>query len=317
MLESIRGQVYHIMEEGRPLSPWGYAFDLALILLIALNVAATMAETVEPIYARYGYYFDLFEAVSIGLFTLEYLARVWVSVDDPDVADNVSPFRARLRYLFSPLALIDMVAIAPYYLSLFVALDLRVLRVLRLLRLFKLTRYWTALNLMSRVIRDEAQIIGAALFLLLVIVVLASGAMYLAEHRAQPEAFGSVPETMWWTVTTLTTVGYGDVVPTTPLGKLLGGFISLIGIGMVAFPSGILAAGFAEQIRRGRREYRERVDAALAKGAIDEQAAEELEDTREELGLSEAAVSDIELAELKKARTVHRCPHCGETLPVP
>lgn len=312
MLKALRGRVYHIMEEGRPVSPWGYVFDIVLILLISLNVAAAIAETVNPLYQMYGPYFDSFEAFSIAFFTVEYFARIWVSVD---AEDGVSAARIRIRYLFSPLALVDFIAIAPFYLSLLFALDLRVLRILRLLRLFKLSRYWSALNLMTRVLRSEAEVIGAALFLLLMIMVLASGAMCLVEHRAQPTAFGNIPAAMWWTITTLTTVGYGDIVPVTPLGKMLGGLISLTGIGMVAFPSGILASGFAEQIRRGRREYREHVDAALAKGAIDEAVTDALSDLRTELGLSEAATSDIEPSEEEKMRPRRSCPHCGEELP--
>lgn len=315
MLETFRGRVYHIMEEGRPVSPWGYVFDIVLILLIALNVAAAIAETIHPLYLAYRLYFDSFEAFSIAFFTIEYFARIWVCVDSAEVKAGESRTRTRIRYLFSPLALIDFIAIAPFYLSLFFALDLRALRILRLLRLFKLSRYWSALNLLARVLRGEAEVIGAALFLLLVIMVLASGAMYLVEHRAQPEAFGSVPAAMWWTITTLTTVGYGDVVPITTLGKVFGGIISLTGIGMVAFPSGILAAGFAEQIRRGRREYREQVNAALARGVIDQAVTDALLDLRTELGLSEAATSDIEISEVEKTIERHRCPHCGEDLP--
>ena len=242
------------------------------------------------------------------------LARIWVCVDDPE-AQNRAPLRTRLRYMVSPLALIDLIAIAPAYLAFLFAVDLRWLRLFRLLRLFKLTRYWSALNLLYRVMRDEAQIIGAAMFLLCIIMVLASGGMFVVEHRAQPEVFSSVPAAMWWTVSTLTTVGYGDVVPVTGWGKLLGGFISLIGIGMVAFPAGILAAGFAEQIRRSRRLYRERVDEAMAAGHDSGDTAVALEEARTELGLSEDIASDIVRAEAAKKEDPARCPHCGAVLP--
>jgi voltage-gated potassium channel len=219
--------------------------------------------------------------------------------------------RARLRYVVSPLALIDLFAIAPAYFALFIAVDLRWLRLFRLLRLFKLTRYWSALNLMYRVMRDEAQVIGAALFLLCVVMVLASGGIYAFEHRAQPEEFGSVPAAMWWTVSTLTTVGYGDVVPVTGWGKVFGGLISLIGIGMVAFPAGILAAGFANQIRRSRQLYRERLGEAMAEGPVTEETVAELEEARTELGLSEDSASDIVRAEVARKEDRAYCPHCG------
>lgn len=310
----MRTRLYRILEDGYPEIVAGRYVDLFLIVLISLNVIAAIIETVAPIRSRYGAQFDLFEAVSIVIFTVEYLARIWVCVEHPDQQGR-TPLRARLRYMVSPLALVDLIAILPAYLALFVAVDLRWLRLFRLLRLFKLTRYWSALNLLYRVMRDEAQIIGAAIFLLCVIMVLASGGMYVVEHRAQPEAFGNVPAAMWWTISTLTTVGYGDVVPVTPLGKILGGFISLIGIGMVAFPAGILAAGFAEQIRRSRRLYREKVDAAMSDGPVTGEEAAELEEIRTELGLSENIASDIVESETARQDDRSRCPHCGAILP--
>ena len=310
----MRTHLYRILEGAHPVSSLGRAMDVFLIALISLNVVAAVVETVGPVYAQYEHLFDWFEVVSTTIFSVEYLARIWVCVDDPDL-QSPAPLRARLRYMASPLALIDLIAIAPAFLGLLFTVDLRWLRLFRLLRLFKLTRYWSALNLLYRVMRDEAQIIGAALFLLCIIMVLASGGMYVVEHRAQPEDFGSVPAAMWWTIATLTTVGYGDVVPVTGWGKVLGGFISLIGIGMVAFPAGILAAGFAEQIRRSRRLYRERVDEAMAEGPVTGEAAAELEEARTELGLSENIASDIVRSTAARQDDRARCPHCGELLP--
>ena len=310
----MRMRLFRILENAQPPTPLGRAVDVFLIALISLNVVAAIVETVDGVYAQFEIYFGIFESVSIVVFTVEYLARIWVCVDDPE-AQNRAPLRTRLRYMVSPLALIDLIAIAPAYLAFLFAVDLRWLRLFRLLRLFKLTRYWSALNLLYRVLRDEAQIIGAALFLLCIIMVLASGGMFVVEHRAQPEVFSSVPAAMWWTVSTLTTVGYGDVVPVTTLGKILGGFISLIGIGMVAFPAGILAAGFAEQIRRSRRLYRERVDEAMAEGRVSEDTAAALEEARTELGLSEDIASDIVRSEAAKKEDPERCPHCGAVLP--
>ena len=309
----MRTRLYRILEGEHATIPLARAVDVFLIVLISLNVVAAIVETVAEIRAEFGALLHTFELVSIAIFTIEYLARIWVSVDDPE-RDGATPFKARLRYMVSPLALIDLIAILPAYLGFLSAVDLRWLRLFRLLRLFKLTRYWSALNLLYRVMRDEAQIIGEAIFLLCVIMVLASGGMYVVEHRAQPEAFGNVPAAMWWTISTLTTVGYGDVVPITPLGKILGGFISLIGIGMVAFPAGILAAGFAEQIRRSRRLYRERVDEALADGPVTGAQAAELEEARTELGLSEGIAADTVQSEAARSQDRTRCPHCGGDL---
>lgn len=314
MSHTVRARLYRILEGDHPSKTVGRTVDILLILLISTNVIAAILDTVDVIYDRFGTYLDGFDVFSISVFSIEYLARVWVSVEDPDAQGKTS-LKARFRYMLTPLALIDLIAIVPAFLGLLFSADLRWLRLFRLLRLFKLTRYWSGLNLMYRVIRDEAQVIGAALFILCVIMVLASGGIYLFEHRAQPDDFGSVPAAMWWTVATLTTVGYGDVVPITTMGKFFGGLISLIGIGMVAFPAGILSAGFAEQIRRSRNIYREHVDEAITEGLETGDTAAELEEVRTELGLSQGVASDIVRAQVSGKGEGRYCPHCGGPLP--
>jgi len=181
MSEAARTRFYRVLEGGHPRTPFGWAVDVLLIALISTNVLAAILETVGTIHARFGFYFLWFEIVSVAVFSVEYAARVWVSIEDSDLRE-LGPVRARLRYMMTPLALIDLVAIAPVYLGMIFSLDLRWLRLLRLLRLFKLTRYWSALNLLYRVMRDEAQVIGAALFLLCVVMILAAGGIYIFEH---------------------------------------------------------------------------------------------------------------------------------------
>lgn len=242
----MRNALYRILEGRDPRTPAMRAAEICLIALIVLNVLAAVVETVDSIHERFASLFRWFEAASIAAFTIEYAARVWTAAEDPARAGQRHP---RLRYLASPLALIDLVAILPAYVGLLFVVDLRWLRLCRLFRLLKLARHWPALGLLYRVIRTESRIIGAALSVFCVIFVLASGVVYVVEHEAQPEAFGSIPAAMWWSIATLTTVGYGDVVPVTAWGKAVGGVVSLIGIGIVAFPAGILAAGFIEQIR--------------------------------------------------------------------
>ena len=303
----MRALFYRILEGGDQPTPVMRITEILLITLISLNVIAAIAETVTPVQAEMATFLAWFEAVSIAIFLIEYMGRVWVCVEDPDLKGR-PPGRARLRYMVSPLALIDLVAIAPAFLSLFIAVDLRWLRLFRLLRLFKLTRYWSALNLLYRVVRNEAEIIGAAVFLLCLVLVLASGCMYVVERDAQPEAFGSIPAAMWWTVATLTTVGYGDVVPVTIWGKVLGALIALVGIGIAAFPAGILAAGFIEQIRVNRRGGNDAgADRAAAGGT----------GTPHGTASGESRAVPVANAAGRKAGHadgIPRCPHCGKPL---
>ena len=303
----MRTYFYRILEGGDQPTPVMRITEILLITLISLNVIAAIAETVAPVQVELATFLAWFEAISIAIFLVEYLARIWVCVEAPDLRGR-RPARARLRYVVSPLALIDLIAIAPAFLSLFIAVDLRWLRLFRLLRLFKLTRYWSALNLLYRVVRNEAEIIGAAVFLLCLVLVLASGCMYVVERDAQPDAFGSIPAAMWWTVATLTTVGYGEVVPVTVWGKVLGALISLVGIGIAAFPAGILAAGFIEQIRINRRGGSE--------ASADRAAASSTGTPRETVGGDSRAVPAAGAADMeaKRAEGIPRCPHCGAPL---
>ena len=175
--------------------------DLALMALIIVNVIAVVLESDSGLADRYGGFFFWFEASSVAVFTLEYAARLWIAPMRVD--DEGNPlFRSRWHYVVSPLALIDLVAILPFYLGLFMNIDLRVLRAFRLLRIFKLTRYSSAMDLLLSVIRRELPTFLSATFLMLVAVLLAASGIYLVEHKAQPEFFGSIPKSIWWAVVT-------------------------------------------------------------------------------------------------------------------
>ena len=292
----MRARIHQLLEGEQSDAAFKRALDRFLIALICLNVAAAILETVDSIYLRFGPFLDWFDIGSITVFTVEYVARVWVCVEDPGGVHR-KPLRARLRYMLSPIAMADLIAIAPAFLGPLVMADLRWMRVFRLLRLFKLTRYWSGLRVLVRVAREEAQVIGAAAFVLCIVMMLASGGMHIVEHRAQPEAFGSIPAAMWWTVATLTTVGYGDVVPVTDMGKVLAGLVSLVGIAMVAMPAGILAAGFAAHARRNAG-VRKEIDV----GERPDSAAEDALNP----GLREGDSPEF---------AGGRCPHCGAPLP--
>lgn len=248
----LKAVLFHLLE-GDGLRDWrNVVFDWAMILLIGANVAAFAAETVPALDQRYHAAFAVFDGVSIAIFTLEYLARLWVCTEHLPPR-RYTPWRARAMFATRPFMVIDLLVILPYYLSMLLALDLRVLRVLRLLRFLKLARFSPAIELLLRVIYVERRALFGTLVLLAGLVILAATLMYVVERQVQPDHFGSVPDSMWWAIVTLATVGYGDVVPVTSLGKLIAGVVMVFGLAMFALPISILATGFVAESHR--REF--------------------------------------------------------------
>ncbi|MEZ5932592.1 MAG: ion transporter [Alphaproteobacteria bacterium] len=288
--------------------------DSFLITLIVMNVIAVILESVPSIEARFGAWFLWFDHLSVALFTIEYGVRIWSSIER-SAEDRAHPIRARLRNMLRPLALADLVAILPFYLGTLVNVDLRMLRALRLLRVLKLSRYSTSIRLLVDALEKEARAIAAAVFVLSLLVLVAASLAYIAEQRAQPEAFGTIPDALWWAVITMTTVGYGDVVPVTPFGRLVGGGIAVIGIGMVALPAGLLAAAFSEQIHLRDQRFEAEVEHRLVDGRLSKEDRVRLEELRKRLGLRASEARLIMLNVLREARLAPpTCPHCGEPL---
>lgn len=245
---SARRRTYRILTVTVDGNSRGRAFDQFLLALILLNVAAVVAESVEPFGTRYQSAFRLFEIFSVIIFSCEYVLRVWACVEDPRYSH---PVKGRLRYALSPLALIDLLAILPFYLT-FITTDLRILRVLRvfrLLRMVKIARYSQTLQIFGRVLVATRVQLLLTLMLMSVLLLLSSSLMYAVEQQAQPEAFSSIPAAMWWAIATLTTVGYGDIYPVTAWGKIFGSLVAVFGIGMFALPTGVLGAAFLQELR--------------------------------------------------------------------
>ena len=251
-IRSLRARTADILEISRQDDPVGVWVDRLLSALIVANLIALVLETVEPIRALAPGAFARFELLSVIVFSAEYVLRVWSCIELPGYE---RPLRGRLRYALSPMALADLLAIAPFYAPA-LGIDLRsvrAVRLLRLLRLAKLGRYSETMRTFARVLSAKRDELVALMAFLAILLVLSSSVMYFAEHEAQPEKFSSIPKAMWWGVATLTTVGYGDVAPVTAIGRLLGSFIAVLGIGMFALPTGILGAAFADEIERSRR----------------------------------------------------------------
>ncbi|MBT3342088.1 MAG: ion transporter [Gemmatimonadetes bacterium] len=290
--------------------PWTRRFDVGLILLVTLNIVAVILESVAAIRGAWGNYLHAFEMLSVILFSIEYASRIWSAIDNPWQTDNRSPIRGRLRFARTPMAIIDLLAILPFYLGLLVPVDLRFLRVLRLLRIFKLTRYSGSMTLLFQVLRQEARTVGAAMFVLLLLLVIASSLAFIAEGDAHPSgAFSSIPATMYWAIITMTTVGYGDIVPVTALGKLLTAVMAIVSVGMVALPAGILASGFSAALQRSRDEVEDRIEDALADGDLTPEERLEIEGLVDRLNMSPADVRAIMTAVHRDIRLP--CPHCG------
>jgi voltage-gated potassium channel len=190
---------------------------------------------------------------------------------------------------------------------------MRILRVLRLLRLLKLSRYADSVQLLALVLRENGRNFVTALGVLMIMMILTASGIYLIERDVQPEAFGSIPAAMWWAFATLTTVGYGDVTPITPLGKLFGAGITIVSIGIVALPAGLLASSFSARLRQSSEAYRDAADEALADGIVTPDELAELEKQREALGLGADLAASI-LAEEQTRRTRMTCPTCGQRL---
>ena len=226
--------------------------NIFIITLIVLNVVAVMMETVHPLYENYKKLFDTFDFISVVIFTVEYVLRVWSCTHDPRYKGSI---KGRLKYIFTFGALVDLIAFLPYYLQAIIGFDLRILRILRLLRffrLFRLTAYTRSAKLIFNVFKTRINDLLLSLVLIIFLIIIASCALYFAEHLYPTEEeshFKSIPATLWWAVVTLTTTGYGDMVPLTTWGRIIAGLIMLSGVAIFALPAGIIVAGFLDELK--------------------------------------------------------------------
>ncbi|MGH9874505.1 MAG: ion transporter [Pyrinomonadaceae bacterium] len=256
MLKRLKEKVFDVLVDVEVDKRADRLVALFLMVLIGANGLAVMLETVKELELKYSRYFYLFEVFSVAVFTLEYLLRLWAITLNPVYKH---PLMGRLRYVLTPMALIDLVVIVPFYLPIALTIDLRILRLLRLsriVRLFKMTRYVESMRTFENVFKAKKAELTLTLVLIFFLLIFASSAMYAVETDAQPDKFSSIPETLWWGVITLTTIGYGDIYPITPVGKIIGGIIAFLGIGLFALPAGILASGFSEELQKQRDKQR-------------------------------------------------------------
>lgn len=229
-------------------------FNIFLVVLIFLNVLAIILNSIQSLSLKYSNLFYTFEIISVVIFSIEYLLRLWTC--NVDVAYK-GRLKGRVKYLFSPLALIDLFAILPFYIPMFIPIDLRFLRVIRLVRIFRILkfgRYSASLQMLGRVLRKKKAELIVTFFVVFLLLIIASSLIYEFEREAQPEKFSNILSSMWWAVVTLTTVGYGDVYPVTTMGKILSSLIALLGIGLFALPAGILSSGMVDELQKKKEK---------------------------------------------------------------
>jgi len=305
---TFRQQIYSMLNEDKYSGGIAHIIDVALVGLIFLSVIAVVTESVEEIHTLMEFEFHYFDRLSVFIFSLEYVLRVYSAVENPDTP---KPILGRLKYMSGPTQIIDLLSVLPFYLTLFIHIDLRFLRVMRLLRILKLTRYSTAMTTVIEVITEELPSLSAALFVLMLITVFSASLMYLVEHEAQPEKYTSIPEAMYWAIITLTSIGYGDIFPITPLGQFLTMIMACVGLGMIALPTGILATGFHEKLRKRAEAFKELVEEKAADGIITDEEQKELDKKAQEMGLSKAREKQFEdeaFKEMGLVRAAARVP---------
>lgn len=293
-----RRRVHSLLNPGDQGSRLSSAVNISIIVLILVNVLSASLETVQEFYAAYRPFFIAVEFFSVGVFTLEYLLRFWSSKED-------SRYKTRLGFFLSFDSIIDLLAVAPFYLGFVFSIDLRALIALRLLRLLKLVRYFRPLAILGAVMKAEFRGFMAAMFVLVILVFVAATGVYVFEREAQPDVFGNIPQSMWWAIVTLTTLGYGDAIPITVPGRIFAAIITVMSIGTVALPAGMLASRFSEELNKRKNEMDSHIAALSASGEIPD--SKRLEKLRSELCISE---DDLQILLARQQEGTGVCPLC-------
>ncbi len=300
--EEIQVNVLRILEPATLGDRTSRIWDISLFSLVVLNLIAVALESVPAFQSNYGNWLYNFELFSVIVFSFEYIARVWSAPAKREIDLTNSPLKARVRYIFSFYGLIDLVAILPFYIqAFFPGLDLRVLRALRLLRILKLNHYNSALDDLFGAIVEEKKSFMTTLYIFSVAFVLSSSLIYYAEHKVQPEAFRSIPDAMYWSIITLTTVGYGDVSPITVFGKSIAAVTAIFGVVVVALLTGIVANAFNAQMERRKIIFEDQVREALLDGVLDSDEEASLDDLRKKFGMSKIQ-ADALIEHVKKLK---------------
>lgn len=271
-------------------SPYGgqlhHFYDLFIVVWVLISVLAVILESVDSIYYNLSVEFIILDAVAVLVFSFEYLMRLYSCVEEPRFQRTIA---GRLSYATKPVAIIDFLAIIPFFLEVLLhhLIDLRFLRSFRLMRLFKLARYTGSTNILFSIIRREAPILATSAFTLMLLVVLVASLGYLFEHEAQPEKFDNIPTSIYWAVITLASVGYGDISPITPMGRMMTTLMALIGLGLFAIPASILSSAFTQELQSQRQAIENQLFDMLKDGTLSEEEFAEVKALAAKMNMSE------------------------------
>ena len=247
LLLRCRKRTAAIIEMGSAQDWVSRGYDILSGLMLLANLSASILYTFNSMALQYGSLLVAIEAVTVAFFAVDYALRLWTA---PEFFPKLSSFRSVWKYVFSLTGIVDLLSFLPYYLPIFFpagAAVFRIFRVVRIFRLFQINAYYSAMNVITEVLRSRRQQLASSVFIILVLMLASSLCMYSLEHEAQPEVFSNAFSGIWWAVSTLLTVGYGDIYPITTAGKIVSIFITFLGVGMVAIPTGIISAGFVDQ----------------------------------------------------------------------
>lgn len=254
----IRYRIFEIIEPAERNDKISKIFDRTILILIVVNIISIILESFDSFNKLYSQQLYYIEFISIVIFTIEYILRI---ITSDLLYHNTNKIKSVVDYMKSPMAIIDLLAIIPFFLPMLIPIDLRILRILRLTRLFrifKINRYSKSLKLIAKVLHRKKEELVITLFITFLMLLLSSSIMFLLESEQQPESFPNIIASTWWAIATLTTVGYGDVYPITIMGKILSGIIALLGIGLVALPTGIISSGFIEELENRNDDIKRR-----------------------------------------------------------
>jgi voltage-gated potassium channel len=282
---SLRAKVYALLEPTGHSGRLHYYVDNFIVFWIALSIICVVLESVDSIHHLFAVQFHWVDVIAFTVFTIEYLARLYCAPENPAFKKLRMP---RWGYMKDMQAVIDLATILPFLLEHFLPfeLDLRFLRVFRLMRMLKLTRYTSATDTLFKVVKREWQVVMASVFVMMLLVVLTASLGYLFEHDAQPDKFENIPQSIYWAVVTLASVGYGDISPVTPMGRALTVVLALVGIGIFAIPAGLLASAFTDQLRIDRESFKLSILRAFEDGELSPKEREDIIAEAERLHLS-------------------------------